>query len=319
VLSLNLRRPAEAEAALEDARQRMRALGDVDGQRSALLNLVKLHSDRGDADTALALLEEGWQLAPRFESPVAECAFLNGFYYCNYLRGDLGAACRDADRVLAIAERLSSQYWRVGSAVLVTDLFLFIGDWQRARKLVDDALALLDTRGEQALRARVTARRAWLDTLEGRPREALARLDALGFVESAEDVAVIDRVRAQARFDLGDVPGALDTLALYDSAPTLEAWTQILALRLQAQLRMNCIADTDLRRAEADLQDRCLPALEGLRLRREFACALAASGRIDAAQAECERYVVERARLAATLGEWPDRRASFLALFAPLD
>ena len=319
VLSLNLRRAAEAEAALEDARQRMRALGDVDGQRSALLNLVKLHSDRGDADTALALLEEGWQLAPRFESPVAECAFLNGFYYCNYLRGDLGAACRDADRVLAIAERLSSQYWRVGSAVLVTDLFLFIGDWPRARKLVDDALALLDTRGEQALRARVTARRAWLDTLEDRPREALARLDALGFVESAEDVAVIDRVRAQARFDLGDVRGALDTLAPYDSAPTLEAWTQILALRLQAQLRMNCIADTDLRRAEADLQDRCLPALEGLRLRREFACALAASGRIDAAHAECERYAVERARLAATLGEWPDRRASFLALFAPLD
>ena len=113
------------------------------GNAMALLNLVKLHADRGDADTALGLLEEGWNLAPQFESPVAECAFLNGFYYCNYLRGDLGAACRDAERVLAIADKLSSQYWRVGSAVLVTDLFIFIGDWTFARRLADDALALL--------------------------------------------------------------------------------------------------------------------------------------------------------------------------------
>jgi DNA-binding winged helix-turn-helix (wHTH) protein/tetratricopeptide (TPR) repeat protein len=319
VLSLNLRSAAEAQAALEEARQCLCALGDVDGQRTALLNLVKLHSDRGDADTALALLEEGWNLAPQFESPVAECAFLNGFYYCNYLRGDLGAACRDAERVLAIADKLSSQYWRVGSAVLVTDLFVFIGDWPFARRLVDDALALLDNCGEQALRARVTARRAWLDTLERRPREALALLDALGVVESPEDAAVIDRVRAQAWFDLGDVRRALDILAPYDKAPTLEAWTQILALRLRVELRLDCVAESDLQRAAADLQDRCLPALEGLWLRREFVCALVAIGRIDAARPQLERYARERERLAATLADWPGRRRSFLALFTPLE
>jgi hypothetical protein len=306
-------------AALEEARQRLRALGDVDGQRTALLNLVKLHTDRGDADAALGLLEEGWNLAPQFESPVAECAFLNGFYYCNYLRGDLGAACRDAERVLAIADKLSSQYWRVGSAVLVTDLFVFIGDWTFARRLANDALALLENCGEQAMRPRVTARRAWLDTLEHRPREALALLDALGVVESPEDAAVIDRVRAQGWFDLGEVRRALDILAPYDKAPTLEAWTQILALRLRAELRLDCVAESDLRRAEADLQDRCLPALEGLWLRREFVCALAATGRVDAARPQLERYDRERERLAATLGEWPERRKSFLALFPRLD
>lgn len=318
VLSLNLHRRAEAQAALEDARQRLRALGDVDGQRSALLNLVKLHSDHGDADTALALLEEGWNLSPQFESPVAECAFLNGFYYCNYLRGDLGAACRDAERVQAVAGRLSSLYWRVGSAVLVTDLFIFLGDWARARRLTDEALALMDARGEQALRARVAARSAWLDTLEGRAQAALARLDALGTVETAEDQAVIDRVRAQARFDLGDAAGALDVLAAYDQAPTLEAWTQMLALRLDAQRSLQRIADGDLQRAESDLQDRCLPALEGLWLRRSFVRALEAAGSADAARDHGERYGRERERLAASLQEWPALRASFLERLGPL-
>jgi DNA-binding winged helix-turn-helix (wHTH) protein len=319
VLSLHVRSAGDAQAALDDARQRLRALGDIEGQRTALLNLVKLHADRGDADAALALLDEGWNLAPQFESPVAECAFLNGFYYCNYLRGDLGAACRDAERVLAIAVKLSSRYWRVGSAVLVIDLFVFIGDWTFARRLADDALALLENSAEQALRARVSARRAWLDTLERRPRDALARLDALGTVESPEDAAVIDRVRAQAWFDLGEVRRALDILAAYDKAPTLEAWTQILALRLRAALRLDCVAESDLRRAEADLQDRCLPALEGLWLRREFVCALIAAGRIDAARPHLERYHGERERLAATLSDWPERRKSFLALFTRLD
>jgi DNA-binding winged helix-turn-helix (wHTH) protein/tetratricopeptide (TPR) repeat protein len=319
VLSQHVRGAAEAQAALEEARQRLRALGDVDGQRTALLNLVKVHADRGDADAALGLLEEGWNLAPQFETPVTECAFLNGFYYCNYLRGDLGAACRDADRVLAIAEKLNSQYWRVGSAALVLDLFVFIGDLTFARRLADDALALLENCGEQTMRARVTARRAWLDTLERRPREALALLDALGTVESPEDAAVIDRVRAQAWFDLGEVRRALDTLAPYDQAPTLEAWTQILGLRLRAELRLGCVEESDLRRAEADLQDRCLPALEGLWLRREFACALAATGRADAARPQLDRYERERARLAATLGDWPERRKSFSTVFTRLD
>jgi DNA-binding winged helix-turn-helix (wHTH) protein/tetratricopeptide (TPR) repeat protein len=318
VLSLNLHRRAEAQVALEDARQRLRALGDVDGQRSALLNLVKLHSDHGDADTALALLEEGWNLSPQFESPVAECAFLNGFYYCNYLRGDLGAACRDAERVQAIAGRLSSLYWRVGSAVLVTDLFIFLGDWQRARRLTDEALALMDARAEQALRARVAARSAWLDALEGRPRDALARLNALGTVETAEDQAVIDRVRAQARFDLGDAAGALDVLASYDQAPTLEAWTQMLALRLEAQRSLQRIAERDLQRAESDLRDACLPALEGLWLRRSFVRALQAVGSAEAARDHGERYAHERERVAASLQEWPVLRASFLARLAPL-
>ncbi|WP_280151600.1 AAA family ATPase [Piscinibacter sp. XHJ-5] len=318
VLSLNLHRRAQAQAALEEARQRLGALGDVDGQRSALLNLVKLHSDHGDADTALALLEEGWNLSPQFESPVAECAFLNGFYYCNYLRGDLGAACRDAERVLALAAQLSSIYWRVGSAVLVTDLFIFLGDWTQARRLTDEALALLETRGEQALRARVAARSAWLDTLQGRSEAALDRLDALGTVETAEDRAVMDRVRAQARFDLGDASGALDVLAAYDHAPTLEAWTQMLALRLQAQVTLDRIDERDLQRAEADLKDPCLPALEGLWLRRVFAHALAVAGRADAARDHGERYGRERARLAESLRDWPALRASFLARSAPL-
>lgn len=319
VLALNLNRTAQAEAALYDARQRLRALGDVDGQRSALLNLVKLHADAGDADAALALLDEGWRLAPQFESPVAECAFLNGFYYCNYLKGDLGAACRDAQRVLASAEGLSSVYWRVGSAALVADLFIFLGDWPYARQLMDDALVQLGERGEEVLRARVSARRAWIEVLAGQPAAALQRLDALDKVETPEDLAVIDRVRAQAHLELGAAPAALALLAPYGQAATLEAWAQILALRLIIATECGAGDEADLERAHVDLQNRCLPALEGLWLRRAYAAALAGAGRIEAARSERERYSAERTRLAATLAGWPERQASFLARFDPLE
>ena len=88
---------------------------------------------------------------------------------------------------------------------------------------------------------------------------------------------------------------------------------------IRDRLRLDCVAESDLRRAEADLQDRCLPALEGLWLRREFVSALSAAGRVDAARPQLERYGRDRERLAATLGDWPERQKSFLALFAPLD
>ena len=113
-------------------------------QRSAILILVKLRTDHGDAEGSLALLDEGWRLSSGFESPMIECAFLRGFYYCNYLRGDRGAALHDASRVLESAAALSSVRWRAMSLVLVlvSDLYIHLGDIAFARALIDEASAL---------------------------------------------------------------------------------------------------------------------------------------------------------------------------------
>ncbi|HJV72318.1 ATP-binding protein [Ideonella sp.] len=317
---LNLERADEAEAALRDARARSMALHDVQGHRTAVLNLVKVLTDRGDAASALALLDEGWQAAPGFESPIAECAFLHGFYYCNYLRGELGAAFEDAGRVRASAEGLNSVYWRIGSSVLVVGIYTHLGDLATAGEMVEQALALAHAREVHHLWPRVVGHRAWLDVLAGEPTRALARLDeviASGDPVPAEDFAAMQRVRAKAQLALGQPHDALATLAPFDGAPTQEAWALMLALRLQAQQRAHgASAPADLARARADLSDNRLPALESLLLRQALVDALQVAGRPAEAEEQARLAADQRARLAASLHAWPDHQAAFLRRFA---
>ncbi len=321
VFAQALAQPALSEASLVEARERLARLGDVDGQRGAILNLVKLHTDAGDAARALPLLEQGWALAEGFESPVAENAFLHGFYYCRLLRGELGAALADATRVLAGAEALHSLYWRVGAVALVSDLFIHLGDLGFVVPLLDGALEAMGPAGEQALRPRVVARRAWADLAAGEPRQALARIAALrasGAEEPQEDAAQIDRVLGQARLALGDAAGALAAIAHLDAAPTREVWAQVLALRLDAQRQLGAIDAATLESALAEAAAAHLPAVEGLVLRRSLVAALLASGRAAHAGAEGAHYEAERERLADSLAALPERRIAFDRAFPRL-
>ena len=304
VFLMNLGRLQEAEGHLQTARERARAIHDVQGQRSSILNLVKLLTDRGDAQPALVLLDEGWALSSEFESPVAECAFLSGFFYCNYLRGDLGAAWGDAERVLARARTLSSVYWRVGSLILVSDLFIHLGQLKRAGELVDDAVAQTREHHVRHLWPRVALHRAWLDVLAGDVATALALLDGLddaGEPIQEEDLASIARVRATAHLALGDPVTALAVLAPFDGAPTQETWALMLALRLRAQIAIRTVALVDLQRARAELADVRLPALESLLLRN----ALVAGGNAREASFEYALLTAERERLIASMAETP--------------
>jgi predicted ATPase len=320
VFSMLLGQTDRAESALAEARAHTHKLHHIDGERSAILNLVKLRSDRGDFEGALGLLDEGWRLAPSFESPVAENAFLQGYYYCHYLRGDLGAALEDAERVIESAQQLNAVYWRVGAALTVFDLFVYLGDLGRAGQLVDDALAQTAARDVEHQRPRAILKRAWLDTLTGLPAQALARLadlETASTVEQPEDLAAIARVRAQAQLALDDASGALATLAGYDGAPTVEVWVLMLALRLRAATARRSLGQADLDRAQTELSSERLPHLEGVVLAGALADALAASKRKT--EAEALRAVVRsrRDRLAASLAKWPERQRRFLDFFQP--
>lgn len=316
----SMARPEEAEVALRDARARCMALRDVQGHRTAVLNLVKVLTDRGDAAAAQELLDEGWNAAPDFESPVTECAFLHGFFYCHYLRGELGAALDDAQRVRASAERLNSVYWRIGSAALVAGLYMHLEDLATAREILEQALALTHARDVNHLWPRVTSYQAWLEVLLGEPGLALARLDevdASGDPVPAEDAAAIQRVRAQARLALGQPLRALEILDAFDGAPTQEVWALMLALRLQARAQADgTAAPADITRAFAELSDNRLPALESLVLRLALVDVLRTSGRQDDAD-EQGRLAHDRAlQLDASLQAWPDHQRAFRRRFA---
>ncbi len=315
VFLLKLGRTQEAEATLQRSLSLARGVHDVQGQRSSMLNLVKLLTDRGDAERALVLLDQGWALSADFESPVTECAFLSGFFYCNYLRGNLGAAWHDAERVLASAATLSAVYWRVGSLVLVSDLFIHLGQLDRAGELID--LAVRQTEGQRIhhLWPRVALHRAWLRLVRGDAPAALSQLADISGAEEPlqeEDLAAIARVRAQARLALGDPAGALDVLAPFDGAPTQEAWALMLALRLRAQVSTGAVAAADLQRARSELADVRLPALESLLLRAALVEALATGGQAEAARTEAARLRVERERLLASLDSAPMSRQALV-------
>jgi len=292
-------------------------MGDVDGQRGAILNLVKLHTDGGDADAAWPLLEQGWKLSPDFESPVAECAFLHGYFYCHYLRGNLAGALADARRVMDSAERLSAVYWQVGSAVLVFDLYLHLGELAQARALIGQALAREHVDQEHQQWVKIAIRRVWLLLAEGDIAGAqaqVAEIDTRGDIGVEEDRVRLEHVRAEVQLARGDAAAALATLAPFDGAPTIECWALMLALRLRAADASGPGCDADLARARAQLEDRRLPALESLLLRRALVEALARRGL--PAVAERQAALALRQRLADSLGDDPERRRRFRARFA---
>jgi hypothetical protein len=189
-----------------------------------------------------------------------------------------------------------------------------------AAELIDQALALTHAREVHHLWPRVVSHRAWLELESGEPALALARLDevqASGDPVPAEDFAAIQRVRAQAQLALGQPRQAIETLAGFDSAPTQEVWALMLALRLQArQQAQGSASAADLERALAELSDDCLPALEGLVLRRALASALRGAGRSAESDEQFRLVAAQRARLAASLQDWPERQRAFLVRLA---
>jgi hypothetical protein len=218
--------------------------------------------------------------------------------------------------VMASAERLSAVYWRVGSAVLVFDLYLHLGELAQARTLIEDALAREHLGQVHQQWIKIAIRRVWLLLAEGDVAAAQAQCDEIaahGEIGVEEDRVRFAHVRAEVQLARGDATAALATLAPFDGAPTIECWALMLALRLRATGDDAGSFEADLARARAQLEDRRLPPLEGLLLRRALVEALGRRGRPcdgerDAAQAL-------RERLAESLAADPERRRTFLARF----
>src|SRR5215467_3070952 len=94
-----------------------------------------------------------------------------------------------------------------GAALLVFDLFVYLGDFARATRLIDDALQLTSGGDVEHQRPKAMLKRAWLDVVIGQPAQALARLaelEAASAVEQPEDRTAIASVRAQAQLASGD-------------------------------------------------------------------------------------------------------------------
>lgn len=304
--ALNLGEFDAAVLALERARTHAARSGSVPVQRGAILNLVKIHTQRGDVQRAVALLDEGEALSPLYESLEAEGAFLQARYYCHALRGELGRALAMIPAVVAHADRCTELYWQVGARQLVADLLLLLGELERASDLLAEAARLCADDRDGHHWPLVEAKMAWCELLRGEPAAAIARLERLGSVDAMtmpEAADVRRHVEAAARLALGDAMGALALLADPGRSSTEESKALQWAVRLRAEAARGAVAADTRAAVEALLADEArLPALEALALRQALALALRESGDPEAA-AQAERAESRRVALLATLGE----------------
>lgn len=234
----------EREGAIEALEQGLglaREMGLVHVQRSAILNLVKVHTDVADVAAAAPLIDEGLALAHDFETVDAETAFLLSVGYVRYLQGDLAAAWRAWDRARDVADAHGNLLARISTRTAPFYPYLRSGDLARCRQLLDEVRPLVEAHGRSGVEPRLDIYAARLALEEGRPEPALAALAALhgrdGLPE--EERSEIALALALARSAAGDSEAALAALQRCQDAPTFEVVLHALALRLHALVRLD--------------------------------------------------------------------------------
>lgn len=260
---------ATALDCFERARALARRCGLVPVQRSAILNLIKLHTDGGRSDEALALLAEGEALAPGYEHVAAEQAFLQARYYIHYLRGEIADAEAAADRLVAMARHVSEGHVLVDSLFMVADLSLLGGRLDRAASLLAEAQALADADPGHGAATMIATKRAWLALERGDTAQARALLPEAGTIR--RDEARPLRAWVAAALSLAEGDGAAAQRTLQEFGPDCEAPTDTLAMLLVQHLRVARVTAGDAAaaaaRARALLAAGAVPALEAARLR----------------------------------------------------
>lgn len=271
-------RTVPARESLLRAREVARRCGEVPAHRSAILNLVKLAADAGDASQAAALLDEGEALAPGFEHERAEQAFLEARFYVHYLRGELDAARASARRLIDAAERVAGWGERIGARHVTVDLFLLAGELDTAAEWLEASQRLCDAQrasaGNGHFLTQQAAKQAWLRLAQGKPSEALALLDAAPPARRLEDGLALAWIGAAAALDLGDDRTARARLA--SAVPADDAPTDQAAMWLVQRLRLarlTAAADDawQRQRAQALVDSGRLPAQMAGRLRAALA------------------------------------------------
>lgn len=279
---------AAARTVLERARRVADACRHVPAQRSAILNLVKIHTDSGDAEAALALLQEGEALAPGFEHALAEQAFAQARYYVQYLRGQVAEADAAAQRLLALARRLDNAGTLRMSLLMVVDLYLQVGRLEPAQQLLDEMQAAVDAEMPAGMHSMLIAKRAWLALARGDAAGARALMAGIDRSVSYrfEDKALLAWVGAAAALAAGAVDEAAGWLAEVDIQAELP--TEMLAMLLVQHIAWARAAgrpdDAARQRAESLLGAGRVPALEARQLCEALdapAAAPALRGRID--------------------------------------
>ena len=316
----------QARVHLDAARRVAAAERDVAAERLAILNLIKIAGDAGDADEVLALAEAGWSLSPHFHRTLLRQAFLFAFVYAHLLHGELGRALDRAAMVRA--EAAGSAEFLTSSVVAeqLADVYLCVGDTATVLAMLD-AVPPAPGAGS-SYRLRLLEARCSAHLLAGE-LDAVRELIADWADESPNYTAEVRAQLLLQRAELARRAGRFDeaarTLAKVGEVSNRELAMNAAGLRLYVAAAVaatpatGVVAASELasaiEHARARLAEGRAPVSFVLDLRIALAAALAAAGLPGEAERERAGIRAELARLAATLGAHADRRAAFLARY----
>ncbi len=273
-----------------------REMGLVHLQRSAILNLVKLHVDVLDVAAAAPLIDEGLALAHDFDTPAVEAAFMQAVGYVRYLQGEMEAARRAWERSQQVADETGELSARLSARLVPFYPYLNMAELARCRLLLREARELAKASGRALLAPRMAIYGARLAVAEGAPALALETLAPLiqdGNL-AAEEQGEMSLAHALAQAALGNDAAALEALRGCEGAPTFEVALRALALRLALCVRSGRPWREAAEEVEARLSEDRLPPFEGIDLMLAMADAHEAGGEAGAAEAMRAEAMVRR-------------------------
>jgi DNA-binding SARP family transcriptional activator/tetratricopeptide (TPR) repeat protein len=316
-MSLGFRQPALES--FERALERARLINNIEYQARTLINLAKLHTDIGDVQSAMPVIEAGLALGDTI-SLDEQAMFETAQTYCALLGGDLGLAVMLAPISIRKAEASDIPFAKISAMVLALDVYLGLGAVMVCERLLTEVGELIERHDFGYHRAEHAIKSAWLELERGRPLLALEAISVLVHddVAQPEDQASVAWITAASHLKLHEPLAALEALQDLKAAPTLEVWARVLTVRLQAALEAGIDLTEHIRAAQAQLASDRTPALEGLKLRQALAFALEHNGE-SGATTEVRQIAFSRLReMALTLEAQPELQQSFLEKFHDL-
>lgn len=262
----------EAVACLQAAAELARREGHVETLRSALSTLATVRLDRLQLAAAEALIVEGEEASPWWESPSLEDVYDDRRYRLHHLRGEVDAAWAVLERSLQRHQHHDDLHSELGTCLQTVELALATNDTAGARRRLDAAVALHARTGADSLQGRELAvLRVQVLLAEGDAAQALGHAQhelADAQTRRVHEHVLLLLAAAQAALDLGRRDLAGPWLAQAQAMPGLsqQLHARVLGVRLHHARCGGEPVAAAVQAARDWLSQPALPVLEARRL-----------------------------------------------------
>jgi class 3 adenylate cyclase/tetratricopeptide (TPR) repeat protein len=170
---------------LEGALPLVEAGGDLTTLFITLNNLGAVCQHRGRMEQMRMSFERALEVAERMGNPSRVCFALGSLGVSLTILGEWQEARRVLERGVELTRTMSRVADVANPIAFLGRLALYEGDWEEASGYLHEAVAVTEETGDWQFREIAQASLAELDVLEGRPEEAINRLEPLAEQEDA--------------------------------------------------------------------------------------------------------------------------------------